>query len=421
MRLLNAVILSLTGFCLVFENVNADCSLELRSPFPQVVTHFGSKHLMADAPTNIQREDHQTVDLYCANGFKYAVESYNYKAYSGHHLQLTCNSNGYFLTSQDTEALHVECLGTQVSQLYESRSTLPDCDDYMSLVVGQNFEKYGSLKNVAICYDIVKQQLKYASYTAYPSKIKVIEMTQAGQLNRLGLDIEVAYTKSIFKTIGALDISGAFRKDRQLKTLFGEDTFEYTSLIQDEVFSRDILDFKEMLSIVWLRALRSCNWRHLLNALQIASLNAKYDVRIGVSGAVQLPMLQQCNETRTLTVELENGDTLSVPALIWAHVRALQPVANSTNEFVVVGHNSPFLTSNEREGLCPSMCQEVAWLKDSLFGKLQHYPVYGLVQCCRLSDITHKLDNFPMTVDDLESINQVSVSTTTETSLDNLL
>jgi len=45
------------------------------------------------------------------------------------------------------------------------------------------------------------------------------------------------------------------------------------------------------------------------------------------------------------------------------------------------------------------MCNEVDWLKDTLFSKLQHYPVYGIVQCCRLSDVADKLDNFPKSVD----------------------
>lgn len=145
-------------------------------------------------------------------------------------------------------------------------------------------------------------------------------------------------------------INEAFSKDKQLKALFGQETFEYTNLIQDEAFNRDLSAFKEMLSIVWLRALRTGNWRHLLNALQTASINAKYDVRVGVSGVVGLPMLQACNESRTLTIELDSGDTLSVPAHIWAHVRALEPTVNGTDEFVVVAHNSPFVSAyRERE------------------------------------------------------------------------
>lgn len=45
--------------------------------------------------------------------------------------------------------------------------------------------------------------------------------------------------------------------------------------------------------------------------------------------------------------------------------------------------------------MCKSICDEIPWLKSSLFAKLQQFPVYGYVQCCRLSDVAHKLDNFP--------------------------
>lgn len=45
--------------------------------------------------------------------------------------------------------------------------------------------------------------------------------------------------------------------------------------------------------------------------------------------------------------------------------------------------------------MCKSICDEITWLKSSLFAKLQQYPMYGTVQCCRLSDVAHKLDNFP--------------------------
>jgi len=56
-------------------------------------------------------------------------------------------------------------------QMYESKTALPDCENFMSLVVGFKFENLGSLKTFAICYDIIKQQMKHISYTAYPSRV----------------------------------------------------------------------------------------------------------------------------------------------------------------------------------------------------------------------------------------------------------
>lgn len=101
-----------------------------------------------------------------------------------------------------------------------------------------------------------------------------------------------------------------------------------------------------MLSIVWLRALRNGNWRHFLNALRDASADAKYDVNVGVSGTIVMPTLHACDDNRTLSIELDSGDTVNVPAHIWAHVRPVEPTVNGTDEFVLVAHNSPFVSAN---------------------------------------------------------------------------
>jgi len=148
----------------------------------------------------------------------------------------------------------------------------------------------------------------------------------------------------VFNSYSTQDISRALTKDKKLFQLFGGETFEYKNLIQDDAFKSDLSAVENMIGIVWLRALRIGNWRHLLNALKKARQNGKYDVRVGVSGIVNLPIHQHCNENRTLTIDLENDNILSVPAHIWAHIRALQPSKNATDEFVVVAHNSPFVS-----------------------------------------------------------------------------
>lgn len=126
--------------------------------------------------------------------------------------------------------------------------------------------------------------------------------------------------------------------------LFGTDTFEYANLIQDDAFSQDLNEFQEMISIVWLRALRSGNWRHFLNALRDASVHDKFDVNVGVSGTVAMPTLNACEDNRTLSIEVDSETTISVPAHIWAHVRTVEPALNAS-EFVVIAHNSPFVSA----------------------------------------------------------------------------
>lgn len=139
-------------------------------------------------------------------------------------------------------------------------------------------------------------------------------------------------------------VNDALRNDKQFQTMFGGETFEYSNLIQDDAFAQILDEYKSMLNILWLRPLRTGNWKNFLNALKIASENTNYDVRVGVSGSVSTPLYQSCNETRTLSIALSSGNTITVPAFIWAHVRALQPPNNSTDEFVAIGHNSPFVS-----------------------------------------------------------------------------
>ncbi|KAH8387998.1 hypothetical protein KR093_010829, partial [Drosophila rubida] len=388
--------------------INADCPLQLGSPLPKTLVHFGSKHLLRETRRDLSAETYETVDLYCSHGFSIHSNYNGLRTVEERRLQLKCNSNGYFdiynidIDIQNGNLNQISCAGQQSVQMYESLRKLPDCEDEMTLVVGDDFKELGSLKSMAICFDLVHAKVKYIAYTAYPSKMKMIEKTQIGVLNGLGLDVGVAATSRMFNTISTSDVLKALHKDKQLKQLFGDETYEYANLIQDSAFTDDFQPdasaVVKMLSVVWLRALRTGNWRHLLNALQVASLNAKFDVRVGISGVVKLPTLQHCNETQHMILELDNEDTLAVPSHIWALIQPLEQheeLSNVTADFVVIAHNSPFVSSEQKQELCNSMCHEVDWLNDSLFLKLQRYPIYGSVQCCRVADVAHKLDNFP--------------------------
>lgn len=50
---------------------------------------------------------------------------------------------------------------------------------------------------------------------------------------------------------------------------------------------------------------------------------------------------------------------------------------------------------SDLSNLCPSMCNQVSWLRNTLFSRLHEFPAFGMVQCCRVEDVAHKLDNFP--------------------------
>ncbi|XP_033253336.1 uncharacterized protein LOC108165131 isoform X4 [Drosophila miranda] len=361
---LYTLILGLSVLSILPEDVIGRCQMAIMEPAPLILTSFGSKHLLTDAEVPFVRDSYESVQMYCAGGFEVN-----------------------------------EGRGTTVSQMFESRTSLPDCGDHMTLVVAQDFGEMGSIKSAGICYDIVGLELKYVSYTAYPPKNRLIEkQVQLGQLNVLGLDINVTYTKSLFKTVSPMVIKEYWKKDKQLKQLFGGVIFEYTSLVQDEDIRRWLAGYEEMLSVVWLRSLRTGNWRQWLNALQAAiePAGSKFDIRLGVSGQLSMPLMRECNASRILSIELDNGHSpLKLPAHIWAHVRDLHPTGKAQDEFVVIGHNSPFFKAEDMKEFCPTMCEQVDWLKNSVFGSLRDYPAYGLVQCCRVQDVAHKLDNFP--------------------------
>ncbi|EDW31039.1 GL15238 [Drosophila persimilis] len=360
---LYTLILGLSVLSILPEDVIGRCEMAIMDPAPLILTSFGSRHLLTDAQVPFVRDSYESVQMYCAGGFSIDYFGrYNWMNLEDTSEIFSCNLDYFNSKKYPSDTISsVRCRGTTVSQLFESRTSLPDCGDHMTLVVAQDFGEMGSIKSAGICYDIVGLELKYVSYTAYPPKNRLIEKVQLGQLNVLGLDINVTYTKSLFKTVSPMVIEEYWKKDKQLKQLFGGVIFEYTSLVQDEDIRRQLAGYEE------------------------------------------------CSVSRILSIELDNGHSpLKLPAHIWAHVRDLHPTGKAQDEFVVIGHNSPFFKAEDMKEFCPTMCEQVAWLKNSVFGSLRDYPAYGFVQCCRVQDVAHKLDNFP-------GVAESSVSTSTAT------
>lgn len=53
------------------SDVKAECNLQANDPLPQVITDFGSKHLLIENSKLITRNSGQKASLYCPNGFQY--------------------------------------------------------------------------------------------------------------------------------------------------------------------------------------------------------------------------------------------------------------------------------------------------------------------------------------------------------------
>ncbi|XP_043659405.1 uncharacterized protein LOC122624041 [Drosophila teissieri] len=391
-----AVIVGLTILSRLPQDASGTCHLQTVNPAPFHLIDFGSKHLLSDTPQQIERETGQTIDLLCASGFiiDYFSDYYNepkMKTFTGTILTMNCDRNGYF--TYDGNRLgnpNVHCC-KEVSQLFESETSLPNCTD-MTLVLGSEFDGKGLIKNAALCYDIVATQLKYIAYTTYFNENRIVAQTQSGQLNDVGLNIPVKYQESLFGIISQPELNAYLAKEKQL---FAEDTFRVGSLVQDVVVSRQLAGYENLMTTVWWEELRSGNWKHWTTAMRDA-IGVHFDIRLGVSGVLELPTLagQSCNSSRSLGIALDDGRYVPIPAHIWAHVRAVEKTGTGPDEFVIIGHNSPFYRSGSSD-LCPSMCNQVSWLRNSVFASLHEFPALGMVQCCRVEDVAHKLDNFP--------------------------
>lgn len=85
-------------------------------------------------------------------------------------MDVECNSNEDFYYN-DHSLSSIHCLDYQKYELFESLSPMPDCKE-MSLVVGSKFPGFGTIKTLAICFNLLGQNLKYVAYTTYPSNIK---------------------------------------------------------------------------------------------------------------------------------------------------------------------------------------------------------------------------------------------------------
>ncbi|XP_020800748.1 uncharacterized protein LOC110178085, partial [Drosophila serrata] len=387
------ILLGLSVLGALPRDVTGRCVLKTESPSPMVVTSFGSKHLANGKPSVYEREYGEYIEMYCGGGFNYHRSYGGIISTSNTKIRLQCQSNDQFYSiTNDDHIANIHCM-TSTNRMFESAIKLPNCDSDMTLVVGHDFGDIGSLKNAAICYDILGAKLKYFSYTTFPSKNRIVEKTQVGQLNSLTLDTNVTNFKNLIRSIDQSEIDNFISTEKQLASLFVSNAFQYASLAPDD---QQLDDFEGFLGTVWLRVLRSGNWAHWLWALRAATdAGGHFDVRMGVSGTLQIPAntLGPCNVSRPVIIELRDGTSLPVPAYIWAHVRAVEVTGGAGDEFVLIGHNSPFFRSDN--SLCSSMCKQVPWLRSSLFAGLHEFPAYGLVQCCRVKDVAQKLDNFP--------------------------
>ncbi|KAH8396140.1 hypothetical protein KR222_004002, partial [Zaprionus bogoriensis] len=425
MRTLQIIII-LFVLCAELATAQAVCELSLRSPLPIVVKRFGSKTaILKSSIQSIKLLANETIVFHCPAGLTISDDN-DYRSRNPTQInvataELRCGEKGIELDEtmivQRMQRGVVHC-NTAIGQtLYESRRSLAGCEsDAMTLLVGHRLEAPGlvELKQLAMCYDLATMHLRFASFLAYPAHNMLLDASEQRrdlELDTLQLD---TYVGSLDAYFGSSRSSSQVRSllvesgKRQLGVLFDAEHFESASLLQDEQQRKQLAEYESMLSIVWYRSLRTGNWKRFLDALRAATATGslKFELRIGVSGVVEMPRTCNASSSSNRRLQFESNidlPVLSVPAHIWAHVRQLQPSRGSSSsngsssaadEFVVVAHNSPYANIVELSTFCSDICTEIPWLRDTSFVQLHLLPLYGVVHCCRLSDVL-QLRDFP--------------------------
>lgn len=73
---INAVILGILVTSVMAQDARGTCELSIGSPAPVVISNFGSQRLLFDSVRKLERENYQTIDLFCASGF--SIDYYKY-------------------------------------------------------------------------------------------------------------------------------------------------------------------------------------------------------------------------------------------------------------------------------------------------------------------------------------------------------
>lgn len=350
--------------CLVMvTSAAALCDLSLQSPRPIVVKRFGSKTaIVKRSLTSLRLTLNESITFHCPTGLTISDSNngYGYGSANGKvrvnspTTELRCTDSGVYLDQrvvvQSAHSATIVCNAAIGQTLYESNSSLVGCDtdDAMTLLIGYQIQGLADVKLLGMCYDLATTRLNFVSFLAYTSPNLLVETRADTELDALQLDINIGSVSKYFRFASDAEYRELIANQKHLGEHFQSTLFDFANLLQDKQQVEQYGEnYKDMLNIVWLHALRLGNWQRWLEALRtISDRNGdQFDIRIGVSGVVNLP--QQCNNGSQVPLQLKGTDdlVLSVPEHIWAHVRSLQPTGGTADEFVLVGQNSPYVSN----------------------------------------------------------------------------
>ncbi|XP_067633460.1 uncharacterized protein [Eurosta solidaginis] len=158
---------------------------------------------------------------------------------------------------------------------------------------------------------------------------------------------------------------------------------------------------------MWWRQLRQENWHFFLDALSERTQTVKYVVNVGTFGNVTIPAAQEnCTSSKNQVVSIANEDMIiKAPGYIWTYLKSITPGVEE--EFVIIGHNSPYKENPNHSEFCEvDICDEIEWLKNSMFARLRHLPTLGYTFCCSAEEVAKKIDYIPFKANEIVTSTQ---------------
>ncbi|XP_017476367.1 PREDICTED: uncharacterized protein LOC108366460 [Rhagoletis zephyria] len=381
------------------------CTLNIGGPSPLFTKDFGSKTIVFKAHGNILVfENGETIQAYCANGIIVERDYYGNLSPKERTATFLCEGTSIRVSGSVQSNLKVFCSPEPTLSLYESSRELQKCASFMSYALGVKLPAVGDITKAAVCYDLERLTLKFVTYIADHKKVLITNKLKTVSELPVNLAEKVNGLKNYFNFIDqkSLEISQELEKFP-----FNSNEFHFSSLLQSEPLNDELKDYAYLFNTMWWRQLRQENWRYFLDALRERTLSAKYQVFMGTYGNITIPSTQpNCSSTKSEVVSVHNEDmVVQAPGYIWAYLKSLIP--GESEEFVVIGHNSPYARNPSHTEFCTvDICDNIAWLRESNFGNLRRLPSLGYTFCCRPEDVAKVIDYFPLYDDDDDDIEQ---------------
>uniref|UniRef100_A0A0A1WH28 Uncharacterized protein MG342 n=2 Tax=Zeugodacus cucurbitae TaxID=28588 RepID=A0A0A1WH28_ZEUCU len=418
----------LVAICSIFNHVST-CTLSVYGMSPLFTQTFGTRTIAFKAREGIVNFE-DSVRAYCSHGevnikvTEYSYYGNNYVSQGENTVVFQCSNDAILISGTSHNILEVSCSNEVKLKIYESRKVLPKCDGFTNYAIGFTHIDVGEVIKAGICYDLDALTLKFAVYVVSSKNAFTFEKERNSNVLPVSLDFDLKTTSfdNYFDLVNKNSLNGDLANQ-----------FQVESLIQHAGLRKELQHFDSTLNAIWWRQLRGGNWHHFIEALDQRTKSAKksYTVSTGTYGNITMPSpTNNCTSLKPelLTVKTKETEVL-VPAYVWAYVKSLD--ADDAEEFVVIGHNSPYTIDPNHNAFCAAdICDTIEWLKKSEFGYLRRLPGLGYTFCCHPEEVAKIIDYFPLspatqwgdTTDDetkLKSADQVDDYYTTESSVYN--